>query len=96
MLRARVALAEPQGKSAGDGLGEAGSRQSEKCLPSDSLPTEKTDWLLRFFSSDFFDEWIAVSYLWRSRTEARRACAAVQPEQTSVSGFSRADLPAPS
>ena len=31
----------------------------------------KTDLLLRFFDSEFFDEWIAVSYLWRTKAEAR-------------------------
>lgn len=29
----------------------------------------RTDLLLRFFHSEFFDEWIAVSYLWRTRAE---------------------------
>jgi len=37
--------------------------------------TGKTDLLLRLFDSDFFDEWIAVSYLWRSKTEVLRARA---------------------
>jgi len=32
----------------------------------------RTDSLLRFFDSQFFDEWIAVSYLWRTRAEARQ------------------------
>lgn len=31
----------------------------------------KTDLLLRFFDSEFFDEWIAVSYLWRTKAEVR-------------------------
>ena len=32
-------------------------------------PEGKTDLLLRFFDSEFFDEWIAISYLWRTRSE---------------------------
>ena len=32
-------------------------------------PDGKTDVLLRFFDSEFFDEWIAVSYLWRATNE---------------------------
>ena len=31
----------------------------------------KTDLLLRFFDSEFFDEWIAISYLWRTKAEVR-------------------------
>jgi phosphatidylinositol 4-kinase B len=29
----------------------------------------KADLLLRFFDSEFFDEWIAISYLWRAKSE---------------------------
>ena len=36
----------------------------------------KTDLLLRFFDSEFFDEWIAVSYLWRTKAEVRKPPAA--------------------
>ena len=32
-------------------------------------PDGKTDVLLRFFDSEFFDEWIAVSYLWRATNQ---------------------------
>ena len=42
----------------------------------------KTDLLLRFFDSEFFDEWIAVSYLWRTKAEARWAhpgCISAKP-----------------
>ena len=39
----------------------------------------KTDLLLRFFDSEFFDEWIAVSYLWRTKAEARWVAPLVAP-----------------
>ena len=32
-------------------------------------PDGKTDVLLRFFDSEFFDEWVAISYLWRTTNE---------------------------
>ena len=35
----------------------------------------KTDLLLRFFGSSHFNEWIAVHYLWRARSEARAGAA---------------------
>ena len=45
---------------------------AEQCLAKG-----KTDLLLRFFDSEFFDEWIAVSYLWRTKAEARNARTAL-------------------
>ena len=35
-------------------------------LPS---PESKAETLLRFFDSEHFDEWIAISYLWRTTDE---------------------------
>ena len=35
----------------------------------------KTDLLLRFFGSSHFNEWIAVHYLWRAKSEARAGAA---------------------
>lgn len=40
-------------------------------LSSRACCTGRTDLLLRFFHSEFFDEWIAVSYLWKTRAEVR-------------------------
>jgi len=34
-----------------------------------SSPANANDLLLRFFDSEFFDEWIAISYLWRAKSE---------------------------
>ena len=36
-------------------------------LPS---PEGKPETLLRFFDSEHFDEWIAISYLWRTTDES--------------------------
>lgn len=44
----------------------------------------KTDLLLRFFDSEFFDEWIAVSYLWRTKAEARRQALTHAPFETAL------------
>jgi hypothetical protein len=44
----------------------AAAAAAEHCLAKG-----KTDLLLRFFDSEFFDEWIAVSYLWRTKAEVR-------------------------
>lgn len=35
---------------------------------AEGKPAGHTDLLLRLFDSEFFDEWIAVSYLWRSQS----------------------------
>jgi hypothetical protein len=35
----------------------------------------KTDLLLRFFGSSHFNEWIAVHYLWRAKSEVRAGAA---------------------
>jgi phosphatidylinositol 4-kinase B len=34
-----------------------------------SSPANANDLLVRFFESEFFDEWIAISYLWRAKNE---------------------------
>ena len=42
------------------------SKRAEQNFPP---PDGKPDLLVQFFDSEFFDEWIAISYLWRTRSE---------------------------
>mmetsp|Transcript_24070 Transcript_24070/g.78358 ORF Transcript_24070/g.78358 Transcript_24070/m.78358 type:complete len:622 (-) Transcript_24070:924-2789(-) len=52
---------------AGAGAGARGVALLDASVMPDS--NAKVDLLLRFFRSDFFNAWIAVSYLWRSQQE---------------------------
>ena len=65
-----------QGRSPYEGAAASASGSAklghEAALAAEHLVAGgKTDLLLRFFDSEFFDEWIAVSYLWRTKAEAR-------------------------
>jgi hypothetical protein len=65
----RATDSAPDAKRAG-----AAAKRNEAALAAAAaaehcLAKGKTDLLLRFFDSEFFDEWIAVSYLWRTKAE---------------------------
>ncbi|BDA49060.1 probable phosphatidylinositol 4-kinase beta [Coccomyxa sp. Obi] len=45
-----------------------GDAKQQGTSPSGLVPAGKTDLLLRFFDSAFFDEWIALTYLYKSNS----------------------------
>ena len=59
-----VADAKKAGAAAWRSEAALAAAAAEHCLAKG-----RTDLLLRFFDSEFFDEWIAVSYLWRTKAE---------------------------
>lgn len=67
MLLFRRGCLKERGKRRPNGMLSAQSPSSGGMRPPP--PEGKTDLLLRFFDSEFFDEWIAISYLWRTRSE---------------------------
>ena len=47
------------------------SNNNKSLSPAKTTSANANDLLLRFFDSEFFDEWIAISYLWRAKNENR-------------------------
>lgn len=62
----------PDAASPGGKQQKRGALSPSKSLSEGLVSTSgKTDLLLRFFGSSHFNEWIAVHYLWRARSEVR-------------------------
>ena len=45
------------------------NNNNKSSSPAKTTSANANDLLLRFFDSEFFDEWIAISYLWRAKNE---------------------------